>query len=134
MGDQRKLLNAMIPRATRYPTHFPDRVLSGSDIRVIDDGVKTLPGNWYLDPVIDLRRPGKPRVWLRSHGVAVSHLPTIAIERIAGLVWVSICDPGASESGMLAGQPFATVGAAFVYLWGRLKSMTAGSINSMVSG
>jgi hypothetical protein len=108
--------------------HLPKPVLTGSDIEIIGDAVNTLPGNWYLDPVIDLRRPGKPRVWLRSHAIAAFNLPAISFERIGRLVWVSICDPDTTECGMLTGQPFETIAAAFVYLWGRLEAMTAAGI------
>jgi hypothetical protein len=96
--------------------------LRGSDIQVIADSLSTLPGEWYLDSVIDLRRPGKPQVWLRSSAIDGCNRPAISFERIGNLVWISIVAPEASEGGMVIGRPFATIAAAFVYLSARIEA------------
>ena len=109
------------------------RVLTGRDIQAIGGGVSELPGDWRVDPIIDMRRPGMPRVWLRSVATTAFDLPAIGFERIDRLVWVSMCDSILPEHGMAIGQPFETIAAAFVYLSGRLEAMTATDISSTAS-
>ena len=111
-------------RASRPP------ILNAADIEVIAQGASTLPGNWYLDPVIDLRRRGKPRVWVRKHGAAASDILAVSFERLGTLIWVSIQSPKMSRSGVSHGLPFDTFQAAFVYLWTRLVAIAAGSHTS----
>lgn len=106
-------------------------VLSGSDIQIIAQGATTLPGNWYLDHVIDLRRWGKPRVWIRKRAFPDSDQLSVRFERIGEAIWISVHDPRTSQSDVSDGLPFATLAAAFVYLWGRMAAtavaMDAGS-------
>src|ERR1700722_14133327 len=97
-------------------------VLSGSDIRIIAQGATTLPGNWYLDPVIDIKRWGKPRAWVRPRGFAMPDMLAVTFERLGAVIWVSVHDPRVSGSGMSDGLPFDTFCSTFVYLWGRLES------------
>jgi hypothetical protein len=106
------------------------QVLSGRDIQAISGGVSELPGDWSVDPIIDMRRPGTPRVWLRSDATTAFKPPAIGFERIGRLVWVSMCDSVLPELGMVTGQPFETIAAAFVYLSGRLEAMAAATISS----
>ena len=106
------------------------QVLSGRDIQTISGGASDLPGDWRVDPIIDMRRPGTPRVWLRSDATTAFNLPAIGFERIGRLVWVSMCNSVMTEHGMVAGQPFETIAAAFVYLSGRLEAMAAADISS----
>ena len=101
--------------------------LTASDIQTIEEGAKTLPGNWYLDSVIDLRWPRKPRVWVR---VVDDSLPPISFERVGSIIWVSMV----SEGSTTAGQPFGSIGAAFIYLWARLATLAAETSTSAAYG
>jgi hypothetical protein len=101
----------------------PKLVLWGSDIQIIAERLSTLLADRYLDSVIDLRRSGKPRVWLRSAATNGFDRPAVGFERIGHHVWISIVGPEARERGMAVGQPFTTISAAFVYLSARLESL-----------
>jgi hypothetical protein len=105
-------------------THLAGRalVLTGSDIRTIEQGASTLPGNWYLDPVVDLKRWGKPRAWVRKKALLDSDMLAISFERIGTLIWVSIHFPSLDPPGLSDGLPFDTFSAAFAYLWVRLEA------------
>jgi hypothetical protein len=102
-------------RADRLP------VLNGSDIRVIAQGAAALPGNWHLDPVIDINRWGKPMVWVRQRGFAVPDMRAVSFERLGATIWISIHYPNLDQSGMSDGLPFDTFSWAFVYLSARLE-------------
>ena len=69
----------------------PDTDLSQEDIQLIADGSETFPGRWYLDRLVDHRRPGKPRVWVRADEIADHRVDAIAFERAIGLVLVTMC-------------------------------------------
>jgi hypothetical protein len=97
-------------------------VLSGSDIRIIAQGATTLPGNWYLDPVIDMTRWGKPRVWVRKRAFVASDMLAVSFERFGAALWVSVHQPNLDQSGRQEGLPFDTFPSAFAYLWVRLES------------
>ena len=46
--------------------HFVDPyALTDGDIAEIAAGCKTFPGKWFVEPVIDHRRTGAPRIWVR---------------------------------------------------------------------
>jgi hypothetical protein len=72
-------------RAPSCPAHVPKLVLRGSDIQIIAGRLSTLPADWYLDSVIDLRRPREPRVWLRSTAANGFDRPAVGFERIGHL-------------------------------------------------
>jgi hypothetical protein len=65
--------------------------LSDADIQMIRENVPTLPGKWYLDPLIDRRAHGRPRAWIRADELADHRVDAIGIERSVGLVFVTIC-------------------------------------------
>ena len=75
-------------RALRCPAHVPKLVLRGSDIQIIAERLSTLLADWYWDSVIDLRRPGKPRVWVRSTATNGFDRPAVGFER--GKNWPAI--------------------------------------------
>jgi hypothetical protein len=100
----------------------PVPTLTGSDIRIIEQGASTLPGNWYLDPVVDLKRWGKPRVWVRKKTLLDSDMLAVSFERIGTVIWVSIHFPSLYQSSTPNGLPFDTFSAAFTYLWARLEA------------
>jgi hypothetical protein len=100
----------------------PVPALTGSDIRIIEQGARTLPGNWYLDPVVDLRRWGKPRVWVRKKALLDSDMLAVSFERIGTVIWVSIHFPSVEQLGTSDGLPFDTFSVAFAYLWARLEA------------
>jgi hypothetical protein len=97
-------------------------VLSASDIRIIAQGTGTLPGNWHLDPVIDLRRWGKPRVWVRECGFEAADELAVSFERVGALIWVSLHGWRKGQMGMSEGMPLETFSSAFIYLWARLMA------------
>ena len=112
----------MVAIAPDRSTQTRRRVLNGRDIHDISDGASRLPGDWYVDPVIDLRHPRKPRVWLRSDAFMTSQ-PLIGIERIDRLLWVTLREPGDSATGLQAGRPFETISSAIVFLAGWLEAI-----------
>jgi hypothetical protein len=69
----------------------PDTLLSNEDIQLIADGSETFPGRWYIDPLVDCRRPSKPRVWVRADELAEHGVDAIGFERAIGLVLVTLC-------------------------------------------
>jgi len=95
--------------------------LTASDVETIGRGATTLPDNWCVDPIIDLTRPGRPRVWVRQVDDVI---PPISFERLGSIIWVSTCDNGQHGDPLLIGEPFQTIAAAFVHLWGRLAAAT----------
>jgi hypothetical protein len=97
-------------------------VLSASDIQIIAQGASTLPGNWHLDTVIDLKRWGKPRVWVRERGFEPVDELAVSFERVGSLIWVSILGSRKGQTGMSEGMPFETFSSAFTYLWARLAA------------
>ena len=99
--------------------------LTGLDILLIEQGAQTLPGNWYLDPVVDLTQPRRPRVWLRS---ADDNLPAISLERIDSIIWVSSLGGNQHGRSVVIGQPFASVPAAFAHLSAMLEAMETGDL------
>jgi hypothetical protein len=95
------------------------KTLTASDILVIEKEVKTLPGRWQVDSVIDLKRPGKPRVWVRdSAGI----MPPINFERVGNAIWVSCCEEGQHDASSAISAAFMTIPAAFIYIGGQLRS------------
>jgi hypothetical protein len=97
-------------------------VLNAADISMIEQGSYTLPGNWYLDPVVDLTRSRKPRVWIRW---ANKPLLKIGFERIGTIIWITGLDRHRNARGIAAGWPFARIAAAFTFLWGMLDAIEA---------
>lgn len=95
------------------------KTLTASDILVIEKEVKALPGRWHVDPVIDLKRPGKPRVWVRD---IAGIMPPINFERVGAAIWVSSCDEGQGDPSSAISAAFMTIPAAFVYIGGHLGS------------
>jgi len=67
-----------------------DAVLCDADIAVTREGAATLPGVWYLDPLIDTRR-ARPRAWIRADELADHRVDAICLERSFGLVLITIC-------------------------------------------
>jgi hypothetical protein len=46
--------------------HFVDPyALTDGELAEIAAGCRTFPGDWFVEPVIDHRRMGAPRVWVR---------------------------------------------------------------------
>ncbi len=74
-----------------------DRLLSDEDIELIAHGAETFPGQWYLDHLIDCRRPSKPRVWVRANELADHQVDAIGFERAMGLVLVTLCRDSEDE-------------------------------------
>ena len=68
-----------------------DTLLTAADVRLIALGAATFPGKWYLDPLVDSRRPSKPRAWVRADELADHRVDAIAFERSIGLVLVTLC-------------------------------------------
>ncbi|HUN40596.1 MAG TPA: hypothetical protein VMU81_09920 [Acetobacteraceae bacterium] len=97
------------------------KTLTGSDIRVIENEARTLPGRWQVDPVIDLKRPGRPRVWVRD---VAGVMPSINFERIGNAIWASSQDEGEYDALFAISAAFVTVPAAFVYIGGHLASVS----------
>jgi hypothetical protein len=95
------------------------KTLTASDILVIEKEVKTLPGRWQVDPVIDLKRPGKPRVWVKD---IAGIMPPINVERVGHAIWVSSCEEGQDDAPSAISAAFMTISAAFVYIGGQLGS------------
>jgi hypothetical protein len=99
--------------------HEPDRLnipicsaLSDTDIEMIGGSVATLPGRWYLDPLIDARRRGKPRAWIRADELADHRVNAIGLERSVGLVFVTICRDDEDEREALPNQVYETLEGA----------------------
>jgi hypothetical protein len=65
-------------------------------------------------------------VWVRSTATNGFDRPAVGFERIGHLVWISIVGPEARERGMVVGQPFATIAAAFAYLSARPDALADG--------
>jgi len=75
----------------------PDTYLSDEDIQLIADSSEAFPGRWYLDPLVDCRRPGRPRVWVRADELADHSVEAIGFERAIGLVLVTLCGEDEDE-------------------------------------
>jgi hypothetical protein len=103
-------------RAGRAP------ILDGSDMHVIGQGPTTLPGNWYLDPVVDLKRWGKPKMWVRRVGFITAGTLAVSFERLGASIWVAFYSANLNQDVLPAGLPFDTLPAALVYLWARLAA------------
>jgi hypothetical protein len=97
--------------------------LNYADMMIIEWGTLTLPGVWYLDPIVDLKRPGKPRVWVRPRDAGSSWPEAISFERLGQVVWISMNDP--TGINVQIGMPFDTIPAAFIYLRSRLSAKNA---------
>jgi hypothetical protein len=108
------------PMTTRHNRRVA--VLTDVDIQSIAQGATRLPGNWHLDPVTDLSRRGKPRVWIRKHWPNADEVRAISLERLGRAIWVSIVDSRSGQSGMSEGWPFDTMAAALVYIGTRLEA------------
>jgi hypothetical protein len=109
----------VFPAARRY-------LLTASDMKVIAQGTTTLPGVWYLDSVIDLRRQHRPRAWVRSRQAVAGGPLAVSFERIGTAIWIAIDPDYDDHSVVTQGVPFATFQAAFVYLWFVLAAATSG--------
>lgn len=102
-------------------THLSS-VLNGSDIQVIETSAEMLPGEWHLDPVIDLTRPGQPRVWVVSADPTVS---PISFERIGSIIWMGGFNGLPNDRGFEIGRPFATLIDALGFLCGMIEVLRA---------
>jgi hypothetical protein len=83
-----------------------DRLLSDDDIQLIAHSAETFPGHWYLDHLIDCRRPSKPRVWVRANELADHQVDAIGFERAIGLVLVTLCRDGEDEREAIPNQVY----------------------------
>ena len=107
---------------TRPAGHQPS--LNGLDRQVIAQAASMLPGNWYLDPVIDLQHSGRPRVWIRSSAFPKCNGLAVSFERRGMSVWMALQDPAMDPSNIVEDLPFDTVLAAFIYLKARLLAQS----------
>ncbi len=106
-----------------------EAVLTGADIEMIRQGAAMLPGKWYLDPLIDTRRP-KTRAWIRADEPADHRVDAIGLSRSVGLVFVTICQNDEDEREALPNMAFETLEGALaslrLYLESPVSRDTAG--------
>ncbi len=89
-----------------------DTLLTDDDVRLIALGAATFPGKWYLDPLVDSRRPGKPRAWVRADELADHRVNAIAFERSIGLVLVTLCRDDEDEQTALPNRVYESLETA----------------------
>ena len=95
-------------------------VLSDADSQVITQGVKTLPGDWYLDPLGDPQPRGRPTAWIREGALTAPGGRAISFKRRGTSIWVSMHDESTNAADTVDELPFDTAPAAFIYLRARL--------------
>jgi hypothetical protein len=93
-----------------------DRYLSDADLQMIEARIPSLPGRWYLDPLIDRRRAGRPRAWVRADELAVHRVIAIGLERSIGCVFVTVCRNGEDEREALPAKVYRTLEGALASL------------------
>jgi hypothetical protein len=111
-GVRETTCRKVIEMTTRPAGHQPS--LNGLDRQVIAQAASMLPGNWYLDPVIDLQHSGRPRVWIRSSAFPKCNGLAVSFERRGMSVWMALQDPAMDPSNIVEDLPFDTVLAAFI--------------------
>lgn len=101
-----------------------ETTLTDDDIEVIREGAATLPGKWYLDPLIDCRQ-ARPRAWIRADEPAQHRVNAIGLARSVGLVVVTICRGDENEFEALPSLAYQSLRGAIGSLPQYLESLTA---------
>jgi hypothetical protein len=88
-------------------------VMSAQDLIEVAKAAAMLPGGgWTVDPVADIRQPGRPCVWLHpatSNPISMS----FGTSKRNGLFWITVRHHGNDEPISYAGTPYASIGTAF---------------------
>jgi hypothetical protein len=98
-----------MPDAGTYNAY---EVLSNQDIADIAKCAAMLPGGWTVDPIADIRQPGRPCVWLDpapSNPISVS----FRIHKKSGLFWINVRYHGSKGPITDEGSPCGSLGWAF---------------------
>jgi len=95
----------------------PDTYLSDEDIQLIADSSEAFPGRWYLDPLVDCRRPGRPRVWVRADELADHSVEAIGFERAIGLVLVTLCREDEDEREAMPNRVYQSFARANISIF-----------------
>jgi hypothetical protein len=98
--------------------HFVDPfALSKHEIAEITAACKTLPGDWYVDPVIDHRRTGAPRVWVHPTAWNREFRLSFGFSKDDGVFFVAIQLHDNSDHLPTEGLPLGRALQAAVAFW-----------------
>lgn len=101
--------------------HFVDRyALTDGELAEIVAVCKTFPGGWFVDPVIDHRRTGAPRVWVHPAAGNNAFGLSLGFSKEDSLFYVAIQLHANSGDFPTQGIPFGTLPDALTMCRGSL--------------
>ena len=101
--------------------HFVDSyALTLEELRAISVGCQTFPGDWFVDPVIDHRRVGAPRVWVHPDAGNKAFGLSLGFSKEDNLFYVAIQLHAHSEDFPTQGIAFGTLSDALTMCQGSL--------------
>jgi hypothetical protein len=105
--------------------HFVDPyALTDDELAEIAAGCKIFPGEWFVEPVLDHRRPGAPRVWVRPAAGNDAFRLSFGFSKEDNLLYVAIQIHDNSGDFPTQGLSFGTLRDALAMCQGSLKIVT----------
>jgi hypothetical protein len=92
--------------------HMDPYVLTLAEVARIAASCKMLPGDWNVDPTMDHRRTGAPRVWIRPAASNKAVRLSFGISKEDDVFHVAIQSHANREDLPTEGSPFGTLDAA----------------------
>jgi hypothetical protein len=94
--------------------------LTDGEFAEIAAGCKTFPGDWFVDPVIDHRRTGAPRVWVHPAAGNSAFSLSLGFSKEDNLFYVAIQLHANGGDFPAQGIPFGTLPDALAMCRGSL--------------
>jgi hypothetical protein len=87
-------------------------VITAQDLGEIAKGANMLPGAWTIDPVVDIRPPIRPCVWLHPAPPCTISM-SFGVSKQNGIFWLRVRHHGEADPFTREGIPYASLGTAF---------------------
>jgi hypothetical protein len=87
-------------------------VITEQDLGEIAKGADMLPGAWTIDPVMDIRPPVRPSVWLHPAPPCTISM-SFSVSKQNGIFWLRVRHHGKADTFMCEGTPYGSLGTAF---------------------